>query len=176
MMPPSWFAATKKRALAVVSGETSACTASATARMPATPAALFSTNHTEPKWRVGVASVSAGPGRSSGGARKESCPARWPGVLGARGRGARSAGGRGVCRRALADAVALLIAEVARLDELLRVVPRAAAVVEDGGQEDAGHGADHQHRGLRLPAQDQADEDRRAHRERPRKDHVAQGR
>ena len=44
---------------------------------------------------------------------------------------------RGVGLRALAEHVALVVLEVARLDVLLGVVPRAAAVVEDGGEQDA---------------------------------------
>ena len=39
---------------------------------------------------------------------------------------------------------------------LLGVVPGAAAVVEDSGKEDAGDGADHQHRGYGLRADTQS--------------------
>src|SRR5262245_41731968 len=38
----------------------------------------------------------------------------------------------------LADDVAVGVLEVARLDVLLRVVPRAAAVVQNGGEQDTG--------------------------------------
>ena len=37
-------------------------------------------------------------------------------------------------------------------DHLLGVVPGAAAVVEDDGEQDAGDGADHQHAGRSLPS------------------------
>src|ERR1035437_9116540 len=50
-----------------------------------------------------------------------------------------------VRERLLADHVAIFIEQVTRLDVLLGVVPGAAAVVEDGGEQDAGDGADHQH-------------------------------
>ena len=45
--------------------------------------------------------------------------------------------GRRVGLRALAEDVAVLVLEVARLDVLLGVVPCAAAVVQDGGEQDA---------------------------------------
>ena len=44
----------------------------------------------------------------------------------------------GVGHGALADDVAVLVLEVTRLDVLLGVVPRAATVVEDGREQDAG--------------------------------------
>src|SRR6267142_3848045 len=53
--------------------------------------------------------------------------------------------------RALADDPAIRL-EQARFDVLLGVVPGAAAVVHDRGQQDAGDGADHQERGHRLGA------------------------
>ena len=68
----------------------------------------------------------------------------------------------------------------AGLDILLGVVPGAAAVVEDGGQQDAGDGTDHQERrhGLRPHpklAEDEANRDRREHGQQPRNDHLTQG-
>ena len=82
--------------------------------------------------------------------------------------------GRGMRRRALAEHAALVVLQHARLDVLLRVVPRATAVVENGGQDDSGHGADHQQRSLGLGLEENADNDRRADREESGRDHVAQ--
>ena len=61
-----------------------------------------------------------------------------------------------------------VVLEVARLDVLLGVVPGAAAVVEDGGEQHAGDGADHQHAGDGLVAEQDADEDRHGDREQAR--------
>ena len=83
--------------------------------------------------------------------------------------------GRGVGVRALAEHVAVVVLEVARLDVLLRVVPRAAAVVEDGGEQDAGDRPDHQHAGDGLVAEEEADDDRRGDRDDAREDHLAEG-
>src|SRR5450759_1055730 len=58
--------------------------------------------------------------------------------------------GRRVRVGALAQDVPLVVLEVARLDVLLRVVPRAATVVEDRGEEDAGDRANHEHAGVLL--------------------------
>ena len=63
--------------------------------------------------------------------------------------------------RALAEHVAVVVLQLARLDVLLGVVPRAAAVVQHGGEQDAGDRADHQHAGHGLVAEEQADDDRR---------------
>ena len=68
-----------------------------------------------------------------------------------------------------------VVLEVARLDVLLGVVPRAAAVVEDGGEEDAGDRADHQEAGDGLVAEEDADEDRRGDRDDAGGDHLPQG-
>ncbi len=70
--------------------------------------------------------------------------------------------------------VAVLVLEVAGLDVLLGVVPGAAAVVEDGGQQDAGDGADHQQAGDRLVAEQKADDDRRADGDDAGQDHLPQ--
>ena len=67
-----------------------------------------------------------------------------------------------------------VVLEVARLDVLLGVVPRPAAVVEDGREEDAGDRPDHQHAGHRLEAEDDPDGDRRDDRDETRGDHLAQ--
>src|SRR5258705_1516707 len=82
--------------------------------------------------------------------------------------------GRGVAVRALAEHVALVVLEVARLDVLLGVVPRAAAVVQDGGEHDARDRPDHQHPGDRLGAEQEPDDDRRGDRHDTRRDHLAQ--
>ena len=68
---------------------------------------------------------------------------------------------RGVGVGALAEHVAVVVLEVAGLDVLLGVVPRAAAVVEDGGEQDARDGADHQEAGHGLVPEEEADDDRR---------------
>ena len=83
--------------------------------------------------------------------------------------------GRGVGIRALAEDVAVVVLEVARLDVLLGVVPRAAAVVEDGREHDAGDRPDHQHAGDGLGAEQEPDDDRRGDRDEARGDHLAQG-
>ena len=62
----------------------------------------------------------------------------------------------------------------------LGVVPGAAAVVENGGHEDAGDGADHQQRRHSLRAdthlsEDEADGDRHADGQQPGHDHLPQG-
>src|SRR5207244_13280993 len=82
--------------------------------------------------------------------------------------------GRGMRRRALAEHSALLVFQHPRLDVLLRVVPRATTVIENGGEDDAGHRADHQQSSLGLGLQQNADDDRRADREESGRDHVAQ--
>ncbi len=64
---------------------------------------------------------------------------------------------------------------MARLDVLLGVVPGAAAVVEDGGEQDAGDCADHQHARHGLIAEEEADGDRRGHRDDAREHHLAEG-
>src|SRR5579859_3212797 len=63
----------------------------------------------------------------------------------------------GVGRRLLADHVAGVIGQVAGLDVLLGVVPRAATVVEHCRQHDASDGADHEQARDRLVAEDQPD-------------------
>ena len=68
-----------------------------------------------------------------------------------------------------------VVLEVARLDVLLGVVPRAAAVVQDGREHDARDRADHEHAGDGLGAEQQADDDRRRDRDDARGDHLAQG-
>ena len=83
--------------------------------------------------------------------------------------------GRGVGVGALAEDVALVVLEVAGLDVLLGVVPRTAAVVEHGGEHDAGDRPDHQHAGDRLRPEQQPDDDRRGDRDDTRGDHLAQG-
>src|SRR4029079_15664723 len=65
--------------------------------------------------------------------------------------------GRGVGIGALAEDVAVVVLEVSRLDVLLGVVPRPAAVVEDRREQDARDGPDHQHAGDGLEAEDDAD-------------------
>ena len=79
----------------------------------------------------------------------------------------------GVRRRALPEDVPGVILEPTRLDVLLRVVPRAAAVVEDSGEDDARHRADHQQRGLGLGLEENADHDGSGDRKKPWRDHVA---
>src|SRR5438128_12302536 len=69
-----------------------------------------------------------------------------------------------------------LSAVLARLDELLRIVPRAAAVVEQRRHENAGDRADHQERRHGLGAdvephlEDEAHRDRHAHGKQSRRD------
>ena len=64
---------------------------------------------------------------------------------------------------------------MARLDVLLGVVPRAAAVVQDGREQDAGDGADHEHAGHGLSAQEQSDDDRERDGDEAGQDHLAAG-
>src|SRR5205823_3094238 len=50
-------------------------------------------------------------------------------------------------------------AQVSGFDILFRVVPRAATVVEEEGQDDTTHGTNHQHTGLSMRAQDGTNRD-----------------
>ena len=59
--PPSWLAATNRRTPAVAASVACACAASATVRMPVTPAWLVSTNQTEPRCSDPIAARSPGP-------------------------------------------------------------------------------------------------------------------
>ena len=67
----------------------------------------------------------------------------------------------------------------AGLDVFLGVIPGAAAVVENGGHQDAGDGTDHQERRYRLSAhaelaEDEAYQDRHADGQYARPDHLPQ--
>src|SRR5947209_5002421 len=50
-------------------------------------------------------------------------------------------------------------AQVSSFDILFRVVPRAATIVEEEGQDDTTHGTNHQHTGLSMRAQDGTNRD-----------------
>ena len=76
----------------------------------------------------------------------------------------------------LAEDVARGVLEHAGLDVLLGVVPGAATVVEDGGEDHAGHRADHEQGCFGLRLQEHADDDRRDDGDHPRRDHVLERR
>src|SRR6266849_5084492 len=81
MIPPSWLAATKKRTFAVDAAETCAWTASVTARMPATPTLLCSTNHTEPTCSAWMAWISSGPSWLPASPSRKSWPTIWSSLM-----------------------------------------------------------------------------------------------
>src|SRR5450830_2080619 len=83
--------------------------------------------------------------------------------------------GRLVRQRLLADHFAVVIEQVTRLYVLLGVVPGSAAVVENGGEQDAGDRTDHQQTSDGLVAEQDADEDRSGDGDDAREHHLAEG-
>ena len=74
--PPSWFAAMKKRTWAVAAEVAWAWTASATARIPATPIEVVAVNQTEPTCWFRIALSSAAPSRLLARPSEKSWPIR----------------------------------------------------------------------------------------------------
>src|SRR5438270_6090006 len=87
-MPPSWLAATKKCTFAVAPAVACPWTSSLTLRIPATPAYVRSTNHTEPTWSPWISRTSAEPRRSLARPSRNSWPIRWSSDIPARTRSA----------------------------------------------------------------------------------------